>query len=36
MDSPRIGVVKSGSIEWEDGRIAIPSRSQQTKLRLAK
>lgn len=36
MDSPRIGVVKSGKIEWEDGRIAIPSKSQQTKLRLAK
>jgi hypothetical protein len=36
MDSPRIGFVKSGKIEWEDGRIAIPSKSQQTKLRLAK
>lgn len=35
-DSPRIGVVKSGKIEWEDGRIAIPSKSQQSKLRLAK
>jgi hypothetical protein len=36
MDSPRIGIVKSGTIEWEDGRIALPSKSQQTKLRLAK
>ena len=36
MDSPRIGVVKAGKIEWEDGKIAIPSKSQQTKLRLAK
>ena len=36
MDSPRIGVVKSGKIDWEDGRVAIPSKSQQTKLRLAK
>lgn len=36
MDSPRIGVVKAGRIEWEDGRVSIPSKSQQTKLRLAK
>jgi hypothetical protein len=36
MDSPRIGVVKGGRINWEDGRVAIPSKSQQTKLRLAK
>jgi len=36
MDSPRIGVVNGGKIEWEDGRIAIPSKSQQSKLRLAK
>ena len=36
MDSPRIGVVKSGRIHWEDGKISLPSKSQQTKLRLAK
>ena len=35
MDSQRIGVVKGGRIEWEDGIIAIPSKSQQQKLRLA-
>lgn len=35
QDSPRIGVVKCGRIEWEDGVIAIPSKSQQQKLRLA-
>ena len=35
MDSPRIGVVKSGRIHWEDGKISLPSKSQQTKLRLA-
>jgi hypothetical protein len=35
IDSARIGVVKSGRIHWEDGKVNIPSRSTAHKLRLA-
>lgn len=35
MDSTRIGVVKSGRIHWEDGKVNAPSRSTAQKLRLA-
>lgn len=34
LDSPRIGVVKSGRIHWEDGKVNVPSRSTAHKLRL--
>lgn len=36
MDSPRIGVVKSGRIHWEDGKVNVPSLSTARKLRLAR
>jgi hypothetical protein len=35
LDSARIGVVKSGRIHWEDGKVNVPSRSTAHKLRLA-
>jgi len=35
IDSPRRGVVKSGRIHWEDGKVNAPSRSTAQKLRLA-
>ncbi len=35
MDAPRIGVVKSGRIHWEDGKVNVPSASTARKLRLA-